>query len=163
MSEKNSKKIYKLNFELVPDGCWYSNLRTLLNQKGWDIVRRRAYAKTPGKCAICGANTKRQEAHEQWGYDEERRVQYLENVIAVCHSCHLVIHIGYAQLKGEEERASRHFMKVNGCTYAEYKRALGQANEVHQRRNRVSEWQLDLSFLEKFLSDDNCADNKEDK
>ena len=32
----------KLNFELVPDSCWYSNLRSILSPAQWDVVRREA-------------------------------------------------------------------------------------------------------------------------
>lgn len=141
----------KLNFELVPDGCWYSNLRSLLPPGGWDIVRKKAYARAGGRCMVCGAETARLEAHEVWSYDEEAAVQKLEKVVAVCRACHEVIHIGRTQLMGREREASEHFMKVNGCTYAEYRRALGEANEAHRRRNAVSEWKLDLSNLKDFL------------
>lgn len=141
----------KLNFELVPDSCWYSNLRSVLPPGGWDIVRKKAYARAGGKCMICGAPTARLEAHEQWSYDEENAVQKLENVIAVCHACHGVIHIGRTQLMGREKEASEHFMKVNNCTYAEYRRALGEANEAHRRRNKIPEWKLDISKLRDFL------------
>ena len=33
----------------------------------------------------------------------------------------------------------------------EYRKALGEANEAHARRNRVPEWSLDLSWLKRFL------------
>ena len=89
-------------------------------------------------------------AHEVWSYDEKKAVQKLEKVIAVCPDCHSVIHIGFTQLKGDEKRAEEHFMKVNGCSYAEYRQALGKANEEHKRRNQVSEWTLDLSWLKDF-------------
>ena len=141
----------KLNFELVPDSCWYSNLRSVLPPGGWDIVRKKAYAMAGGKCIICGAPTARLEAHEQWSYDEENAVQKLENVIAVCHACHGGIHIGRTQLMGREKEASEHFMKGNNCTYAEYRRALGEANEAHRRRNKIPEWKLDISKLRDFL------------
>lgn len=140
----------KLNFELVPDSCWYSNLRSILSPAQWDVVRREAYARAGGRCMICGAPTRRLEAHERWEYDERNAVQKLVDVVAICKSCHEVIHIGRTQLMGGEERASEHFMKVNGCTYAEYRKALGEANEAHRRRNLVPEWKLDLSYLKKF-------------
>ena len=141
----------KLNFELVPDGCSYSNLRSILSPAQWDVVRREAYARAGGRCMICGAPSHRLEAHERWEYDEERCVQKLADVVAVCKSCHEVIHIGRTQLMGGEVRASEHFMKVNGCTYAEYRKALGEANEAHRRRNLVPEWKLDLGYLKKFI------------
>ena len=140
----------KLNFELVPDSCWYSNLRSILSPTQWDIVRKEAYALAGGRCMICGAKVARLEAHERWEYDEENRVQKLSDVVAVCRACHEVIHIGRTQLMGNEERAAEHFMKVNGCTYAEYRKALGEANAAHRRRNRIPEWSLDLSYLKKF-------------
>lgn len=141
----------KLNFELVPDSCWYSNLRSILSPAQWNAVRKEAYARADGRCAVCGTPTRRLEAHERWEYDEKNAVQKLADVIAVCHKCHSVMHIGRTQLMGGEEEASAHFMKVNGCTYAEYRKALGEANEAHRRRNLVPEWKLDLSYLKKFI------------
>lgn len=99
---------------------------------------------------ICGARSARLEAHERWEYDEKRAVQRLADVVAVCRACHETIHIGRTSLMGREKEASEHFMKVNGCSYAEYRRALGTANEIHRRRNAISEWALDLSYLKKF-------------
>ena len=143
----------KLKFELVPDGCWYSNLRSILSKKQWDFLRADAKERSGGKCMICGKQTKYLDAHERWSYDEKSCVQKLEDIIAVCKDCHSVIHIGYTQLKGNEERAEKHFMKVNGCSYAEYRKALGLANEVHKRRNEISEWKLDLTYLKRYVKD----------
>lgn len=141
----------KLNFELVPDSCWYSNLRSELPPEAWDRIRKKAYARADGRCMICGAPCTRLEAHEQWSYDEDNAVQRLENVVAVCRACHEVIHIGRTQLMGREREASEHFMKVNGCTYAEYRAALGKANEDHRRRNRIPEWKLDVGKLGELM------------
>lgn len=142
---------YKLDFELVPDGCWYSNLRSILSKKQWDFLRQDAKERSNGCCAICGKKTDKLDAHEKWSYDIDLGVQKLEDIIAVCKDCHSVIHIGYTQLKGNEERAEKHFMKVNECNYAEYRNALGKANELHKKRNQVSEWKLDLTYLKKFV------------
>lgn len=144
----------KLNFELVPDGCWYSNLRSVLKPKSWDIIRKDAYQRAGGKCMICDRKATRLEAHERWSYDEKNKMQKLEDVIAVCHSCHSVIHIGRTQLLGDEEKAIAHFCKVNKCSYADYIKALGKANEDHRRRNQVDEWGLDISFLNKYFNSD---------
>ncbi len=144
---------YKLDFELVPDGCWYSNLRSILSKKQWGFLRADAKERSGGKCMICGKQTKYLDAHERWSYDEKSCVQKLEDIVAVCKDCHSVIHIGYTQLKGNEERAEKHFMKVNGCSYVEYRKALGLANEVHKRRNEISEWKLDLTYLKRYVKD----------
>ena len=151
IEDKRQDKELKLNFELVPDSCWYGNLRTYFKPQVWDIIRRKAYSKADGKCTICNAPTKRLEAHEQWEYDEENKVQRLKRVIAICPDCHKVIHIGLTQLKGNEQAAIEHFIKVNNSTYADYRKALGKANADHARRNRVDEWALDLTWLKEFL------------
>ena len=143
----------KLNFELVPDGCWYSNLRTILSKKEWDFIRKDAKERAGGRCMICGRKTDRLEAHERWSYDEKTATQKLEDVVAVCHDCHSVLHFGRTSLVGNVERAENHYMKVNGCSYAEFKKALGLANEYHESLNKVPEWKLDLGWLKRFISD----------
>jgi hypothetical protein len=141
----------KLNFELVPDGCWYSNLRSILSPKDWNMIKKDAKVRSGGVCSICGKKTDKLDAHEVWSYDVEKGVQKLENVISVCKDCHSVIHIGYTQLKGNIERAEQHYQKVNACTYAEYRQDLNKANILHKERNKVSEWKLDLTWLKRFL------------
>ena len=140
----------KLTFELVPDGCWRVNLRSILKPAAWDYIRKDAYARAGGKCMVCGEKCNRLEAHERWEYDEARGIQKLTDVVAVCKRCHTAIHIGRAQLVGKGEQAEDWYMKVNGCTYAEMRADLGKANEEQRRRNLVPEWKLDLSFLKKY-------------
>ena len=118
----------------VPDSCWYSNLRSALPKKIWDILRHDAYDRAGGKCMICGRKTTRLEAHEDWSYDEKNCVQKLDNILALCHDCHAVIHIGRTQLYGDEDRAIAHFCK-----------------EYHKRLNRVPEWKLDVDFITDVL------------
>lgn len=143
------KKNYKLNFQLVPDGCWYTNLRSALPREVWDRLRRAAYRRARNKCSICGAEG-RLEAHEVWEYDDKNHIQKLCDIIAVCPACHEVIHIGRTSLLGREAEAQAHFMKVNGATQSEYHAALGEANRVHAERSR-HEWVTDISALKQFL------------
>ncbi len=100
---------------------------------------------------ICGAPSKRLEAHERWEYDAEKGIQKLRDIIAICPLCHAVIHIGRTQLVGNLQEAEEHYMKVNGVTYAQYRKALGEANLRHAELNRVSEWRLDISALDKIM------------
>ena len=138
----------KLTFEMVPEECWYSNLRSILKPKDWDIVRRDAYARAKGRCRICGRPTTRLEAHEQWSYDEEKALQKLEDVVALCHSCHEVKHISRTQLMGRGQEAMEHFQKVNECSQMDFHMALAEANEIYLRRNRIEGWVTDISWLE---------------
>mgnify|MGYP005868558223 CR=1 FL=1 len=142
-------KNLKLTFQLVPDGCWYTNLRSALPKEVWDRLRKAAYARSGHRCSICGAQG-RLEAHEVWSYDDEKKIQKLENIIAVCPSCHEVIHIGRTCLIGNGARAQAHFMKVNGATESEYHAELGKANKIHAERSRF-EWLTDISKLKELF------------
>ena len=141
-------KTYKLDFELVPEECWYSNLRSVLKPSDWDKVRFDAYARAGGKCMVCGRWTKRLEAHEKWSYDEENALQKLEDVVALCHACHEVKHISRTQLVGRGAEAMEHFMRVNEVSQMEYHEALQKANEEYLRRNKVEGWVTDISWLQ---------------
>ena len=148
-NERMERKTYKLTFQPVPSGCWYANLRSALPKEQWDRLRRAAYARAGGRCSVCGA-AGRLEAHEVWSYDDERHIQKLEDVVALCHACHEVVHIGRTALLGREPQAQAHFMKVNGCTQSEYHAALGEANRLNAERSR-HEWMTDLSRLPQLL------------
>ena len=150
MNEK-SRPDRKLNFELVPDGCWGYNLRSVLTSAQWNYIRQTAKERASGKCMICGAKTDRPHTHEKWSYDEKKHVAKLEDVLSVCAKCHSAIHIGRTQLLGNSYAAEKHYMKVNGISYAEYRADLGFANDENRRLSRISEWALDLSFLKKYL------------
>ena len=143
-------KKYKLNFEIVPEECWYANLRSALLPEQWDVIRRDAYARAQGKCMICGRRTVRLEAHEHWSYDEGKKLQKLETVVALCRACHEVVHIGRTQLVGRGDQAMEHFMKVNGCSQWEYHEALGEANDEYRRRNKIEGWVTDISWIKRF-------------
>lgn len=137
----------KLEFEMVPEECWYKNLRSFLPPKEWDKIRKAAYARADGRCMICHRKVARLEAHERWSYDEENAVQKLEDVIAICHSCHSVIHYSRTALMGHGEEAMEHYRKVNHATQSEFHEALAEANRVYLRRNKIEAWQTDLSWL----------------
>ena len=151
MSEKKERK---LKFELVPDGCWYYNLRSILSKEQWNFVKEDAKERAGGKCMICGKKSSRLEAHEVWSYNEKNAVQKLEDVISVCPDCHSSIHIGRTQLKGNAEKAEDHYMKVNGISYSEMRADMGKANEQHRSLNEVSDWKLDLTWLKRYITDD---------
>ena len=152
-AEKTGEKKYKLDFEFIPEESWKYNLRHLLSSAAWDVVRRDAYKRAGYKCCICGRGNCRLEAHEKWSFIAQTRVQKLDNVLALCHDCHAVVHYQRTALcEGVEgaEKAQEHFIKVNGCTQAEFHAALARAAKRHKRLNETEEWKLDLSFLKRF-------------
>ena len=90
----------ELFVDLIPQTCWFSNVRTCIHPSDWDRVRNYIYERTTYTCECCGVKTKddisngRLEAHERWEYDETNRTQKLKRLIALCHQCHQATHIG---------------------------------------------------------------------
>ena len=142
----------KLDFEILPSGAWNFNLRTQTSKKAWDVVRKDAYQKSNYRCSICGSKPKILHAHEKWHFDIKTHTQKLVDVIAVCPACHLVIHIGRTQLIGKEDIAIRHFKKVNNVDFSAYTKALSRANTENISLSNIDDWQLDLSYLKKFIN-----------
>ncbi|MGN1053360.1 MAG: hypothetical protein ACI4SH_08250 [Candidatus Scatosoma sp.] len=152
--EKAEVKELKLDFDFIPEESWKYNLRHILSPAAWDVIRRDAYKRAGYKCRICGRGNCRLEAHEKWSFDTKKREQKLEDVLALCHDCHAVVHYQRTALCGGEEgaqRAQEHFKKVNGCTQAEFHEALARAAKRHGALNATEDWQLNLSFLKRFI------------
>lgn len=140
----------KLKIELIPDGSWGYNLRSVLPKELWNVVRKEAVVRSGGKCEICGRSYARLEAHEVWDFNIKTSTQKLVNVIALCPLCHKAIHMERGHLCENAEEIEDWYMKVNGCSYAEMRADMGKANDLQRKRNAVSEWMLDLSYLKKF-------------
>ncbi len=135
-----------LTVELVPSTAWRKNLRSMLSSSQWDSIRRAAYVRAGRRCTACG-RPGRLEAHEVWEYDDDAHIQRLVDVVALCHDCHMVKHLGYASTQGKASRAIAHLARVNGWSLEDAKLYLEAQFELWARRSR-HQWQLDLSWLE---------------
>ncbi len=89
-------KQYLLTIELVPQSVFYDNVRALLTQSQWDVVRKQVYSQAYYVCQICGGVGPKHpvEAHEIWQYDDKLLTQTLVGMVGLCPSCHQVKHIG---------------------------------------------------------------------
>ncbi len=146
----------RLNFELVPDGCWHSNLRNFLSKEQWDYIKKDTKQRFDGKCAICGKTSKFLDAHEVWEYDSKKGVQKLKDVISVCKDCHSAIHIDFTAVKGDKDKlinAENKYMQVNQCSYVQMKKDLDLAHKKHKELNLVSEWAIDLGWLKRYINE----------
>lgn len=145
----------KLKIELVPDGCWKYNIRTVFSEEVWNAVKKVVKNRANGVCEICGAKSNRLEAHEIWEYTTDENFKLgvikLKDVVAICKDCHSAIHMERTRLKGDIIKAEDHFMKVNDLTYAQYRQRLGKANEEQQRLSKTAEWVLNFENLKKIL------------
>lgn len=137
--------------DLIPASCWFTNVRSCVADSDWDRLRGVVYRRAGQRCEACGAQRDAiaklwLEAHERWDYDEAHSVQTLRRLVCLCTRCHEVTHFGRAQVMGNDERALRQLMRVNG-----WKRDLAEwhvrrAFDDWEDRNRRN-WDLDLSML----------------
>jgi len=142
----------KLQIEVVPQTCWYKNLRLMLPKSEWDHLRKMAYNKYKYRCAICGGKGNKHpvEAHEKWEYDESTGIQKLVDIIALCPACHEVVHFGLACMRGNEGRALEHLQKVNGWNYFDAIQHVDDAKAAYKRRSCM-EWKTDVSLIKEWL------------
>ena len=140
----------QLTVELVPRTCWYSNLRSELPKRDWDILRKAAYAEADYHCVLCGGVGPKYpvEAHERWEYDDDRHVQTLVGIMAICQSCHQVKHFGRTQVTTPDhgKAALAHLADVNGWSLAEATEYVAASFDTWSERSQY-EWELDLSWL----------------
>lgn len=144
-----SSRPARLSVELVPESCWFSNVRTAVTQAQWDSLRRRTARRASHRCEVCGGRGHLWpvECHERWEYDDARHIQRLRGLIALCPSCHEVKHIGLAGIRGKSVEATAHLAIVNGWSYDAAEAHVARAFEVWEERS-AWDWELDLSWLE---------------
>src|ERR1700758_274727 len=86
----------KLRVELVPSTCWLSNVRSLMKRSVWRRLAAEGREDGRGRCEICAGRGRQHavECHEVWFYDDQRGVQLLMRLQALCPMCHRVKHLG---------------------------------------------------------------------
>ena len=142
----------KLTIELVPESCWYSNVRSEITRSAWDVIRAEIYKAADYKCEICGGVGSRHpvECHEIWHYDDKKHVQTLKGFTALCPKCHEVKHIGLAQVRDRYDVALLHFCEVNKVSKTEAERYVHNVFQTWSKRSQ-HKYTLDISILAKML------------
>jgi 5-methylcytosine-specific restriction endonuclease McrA len=150
----NEKKRYpneapKISIELVPSTCWFDNLRSNLDPKDWDKLRKNTYSKANYRCEICNGKGPKWpvECHEIWHYDDDLKIQKLVGLIALCPSCHEIKHMGFAELKDRNDIATARLAIINGWSYLEAKKYISDQFDVWHERSSYN-WKLNTSWLE---------------
>ncbi len=137
--------------DLVPQSCWFTNVRSCIDTTSWARLSRLTRERANHRCEICGAMAKPAskvylEAHERWDYNPTTSTQALRRIITLCTLCHLVTHWGYARVSGREHLARKHFQAVSKMDDHAIDQHVIDAFEVWKRRSQRA-WQLDLSIL----------------
>lgn len=141
----NKKKLY---IDMIPKTSWYQNLRSILNEKEWEMVRKDVYKKNNFKCEICGGKGDKHpvEAHERWDYNKETKIQTLLNIEALCPKCHMVTHIGLAEISNKMLEATEHLKKVNNWSDEEVFYELKRASLYWKELNEIN-WNVNVEWL----------------
>ena len=133
----------KLTVDLLPRGAWGRNLSRTLRRKDWERLRDECLERARHRCVVCWASG-RLDAHEVWEFDIEKRVQRLEDIVALCKSCHWVKHMRFAERSGFGKHAREHFLRVNRCGLELFVAHYLAALDLFERRSGVEEWEMDL-------------------
>ena len=105
----------QLFVDLIPNNCWFTNVRYCVHSSEWNRLRFHIYERVDYKCECCGIDTKKSdvilEAHERWDYNEQTNTQKLMRLVALCHNCHQSTHIGLAGIRGKRVEAELTFKR----------------------------------------------------
>lgn len=145
----------KLTVELVPQTCWFSNIRSEVPGPIWDIIRRRVYKDCHYRCEICGGKGPKWpvEAHEIWVYDDINHTQTLIGMSGLCPNCHSAKHIGLAVVHNRFEGVFKHLLSVNSWTPEEGSSYLAAEEKKWQIRSQ-HQWTLYVGGLQYYLGPD---------
>lgn len=149
--DRGADRTPRLRIDAVPASSWGANLSRTFKGRGWDVLRRETYRRAGNCCEICGGQGTQHpvEAHEVWRFDEETGIQSLVRLIALCPSCHEVVHFGRTVVTGRADQAIAHLAKVNRWTLEQAKDHAHEAAATLERRSS-REWKIDLSILANY-------------
>lgn len=132
--------------DLVPSSCWFTNVRSCVDQRDWERIRRAVTGRADRRCEVCGDAGQRLDVHERWDYDEARHLQSLRRLICLCAPCHEVTHIGLAGIRGRADAAVAHLRHVTGMSGEKAEAHVDDAFAVWRQRSAHT-WTLDLGML----------------
>lgn len=137
--------------DLIPKSCWFTNVRSCVDTRDWDRLRRMVYDRAANECEGCGISKDPaaeiwMEAHERWAYDDYAGIQRLTRLVCLCSPCHRATHFGFAQVTGRADEALQQLMDVNGWDRHTARRHVDTAAQLWTQRSRL-DWELDLTML----------------
>lgn len=135
-----------LYVDLIPQSCWFTNVRSCVDAVDWLRIRHFVGNRCGWTCEVCGQESERLDVHERWEFDDASRAQKLVRLIGLCEGCHQVTHFGLAELRGNGNAAFAHLCRINDWTREEGERHIARAYETFNERSEI-EWALDLSIV----------------
>jgi hypothetical protein len=153
-----------LYIELVPQTCWFSNVRNHVAKLEWETIRKKVFQKAGSRCEICGGKGAKWpvECHEIFEYNDALKIQTLVGMIALCPDCHQAKHFGLARVKGVDKQAMWHLCRVNGWTIDQGVDHVNEQMTIGIERSE-HEWSVDLGFLKREFGitiKEECAEKR---
>ena len=137
-----------LTIELVPRTSWFNNVRSNVDPKIWEKLKKVTARKAKYRCQICGGcgDEWPVECHEIWDYDDATHIQKLLGLIALCPDCHKVKHLGHTSIIGDLSGSVQHLAAVNNWSLSEAENYISEQFKIWSERSK-HEWTLDINFL----------------
>ncbi|MFE6864531.1 hypothetical protein [Nocardia sp. NPDC057668] len=140
--------------DLLPPTTHDSNIRGIVDREIWDALRIPVCAAAGNRCEICGerstrnGRSSRPDCHEKWVFEfrDDRPVQRLQRLIAVCQGCRQVQHSGLARVKGLEHEVIARLCRINRWSREQADADLDRSSARCSYLDQF-DWDLDLSVL----------------
>ncbi|TCJ95674.1 hypothetical protein DFR71_4589 [Nocardia alba] len=140
----------RLAVELVPKTRSQINLRSELPDREWKRLRGIVCEAAGNRCEICGdAGRRAPDCNAVWEYDDERLIQRLVRLEALCPACHAAKHIGPEIAQGRREQTVCHLAAVNGWTPQHTELYLERQFDQWSVRS-TKQWTFDLAALARY-------------
>jgi len=151
-----SLKKINLMIDLIPRNSWGASLANSLTPKSWDSVRKPFIEKYGNRCQICGRkgedlskSIRDVDTHELWDYghpNKKIKTQKLLGFVAVCSSCHLMFHLGFASTIGKQEVTIKRMQRLEKLSDLEMKKRISTIFSKWESRSE-HDWMVDISIL----------------
>ena len=139
----------------IPVSMFRENLRSILTQDEWDVVRRTVYQRAGYTCQICASwgEAHPVEAHEEWTFDDKKHIQNLFSIMALCPLCHYCKHPSAPNILFSVNEMIQHYNRVNEWDETFTREYIQK--ELWQAFDRgMHDWELDVTLLDKDPHDD---------
>ena len=127
----------KLTIDPIPMSSWGISLASKLGKKEWDKIRHETYFRAGYQCEICGNVNEELHAHEQWRFEEVKRIQRLVRFECCCKLCHDVHHLGRSSQvynKDYVDGLIGHWCRVNERTPQDFAKYQAEVFELSKKR-----------------------------
>lgn len=158
----------KLSVDLIPAPLFGVSLYRLAPTAAWRKFRASLVEDHGLRCCTCTGEVGKSadlQAHEDWKYDEERRVALLISVKLICKPCHAVEHFGNTLQRVREGVLSKdylpilraHWANVNGKREGDFQAHIKDAERTWRRRSKI-EWTVDFGEFSWLVSNFGFSD-----